>query len=125
MLLSWFTFICTPTLQVDRIIFCVFFKIDYNIYSQLLQYYFPLEESGDGEGVNEGEKGEEGQAAEGEIMETLGGGLLSAIATGDEALPAAEGEEQLSPKIDGYVMVSGPPTKQKSFTERGKVRHVL
>ena len=31
-------------LQVDRIIFCVFLKQDFEIYKKLLQCYFPLEE---------------------------------------------------------------------------------
>lgn len=34
---------CCGLLQVDRIIFCVFLKIDHNIYSSLLHYYFPVE----------------------------------------------------------------------------------
>ena len=100
MLLSWFTFICTPTLQVDRIIFCVFLKIDYNIYSQLLQYYFPPEEPGDGEGVNEGKKGEEGPAPEGE---------------GD----AMETQDRGSPSTTAWDAKEPIPALKKSITEPG------
>ena len=61
------------TSQVDRIIFCVFLNIDYNIYSELLQHYFPPEGTGSGEGEEEDEWEGEG--------ETHGGGSPPATIT--------------------------------------------
>ena len=60
--------------QVDRIIFCVFLKVDYKLYRELLHCYFPIE--ADGGGADEGqtpppeetadrERGELGEEEEG------------------------------------------------------------
>ena len=92
---------CTLTSQVDRIIFCVFLNVDYNIYSELLHHYFPPERSGAGEQEKEGEgEGEEGPPGEDDSKE------IQAAATGDKE-PAAAGEEKV-------------PILQKSVTEPGK-----
>ena len=34
---------------MDRVIFCVFLKVDYNIYRDLLHHYFPVETDDRGE----------------------------------------------------------------------------
>ena len=34
-------------LQIDRIVFCLFLPVDVDIYEELFQYYFPLEDTPD------------------------------------------------------------------------------
>ena len=112
-------------MQVDRIIFCVFLKIDYNIYSQLLQYYFPPEEPEGGEGVKDGQGGEEGSA---DVMEIQDKGSPSTTVRDAKEPTAVAGEkEQLTSTSDTeeFEVLVAPPTLQKSLTEPGKARDVL
>lgn len=95
--------------QVDRIIFCVFLKVDYNIYSELLQHYFPPEGTRAGEGEEE--------EGEGEMH---GGGPPPATVTGTE-----EEKDKLLAKNEVERDV---PILKKSITEPGMkptVRHIL
>ena len=117
---------CALTSQVDRIIFCVFLNIDYNIYSELLNRYFPPERPLAWEQEKEGE-GEEGPPGEGDSKETEGGGVPSTAVTGAKE-PAAAGEEKdqlpMKEELEKDVHV---PILQKSITEPGKPtkRHVF
>ena len=86
------------TLQVDRIIFCVFLNIDYNIYSELLHYYFPPEGTRSGEG-------EEEREGEGE---THGGGSPPATITEEKDKLLAKDE------VERNI-----PILKKSITEPG------
>lgn len=65
MIANTFTYTLIP--QVDRVIFCVFVKTNYKIYSDLLHYYFPLwpeEPRACGKEEKEGEWKEEGTRSE-------------------------------------------------------------
>ena len=90
------------TSQVDRIIFCVFLNIDYNIYSELLQHYFPPEGTGSGEGEEEEREGE---------GETRGGGSPPTTIT-----DAKEEKDKLLAKDEVERNV---PILKKSITEPG------
>ena len=107
---------------MDRIIFCVFLKIDYKIYSDLLHEYFPSEGPGEEEEEQkekgEWEEKEEGVAVKSDAMEVQDGG-----SSADGTKPTKE--KQLPSDTDDFVIVKRgdsepvPPTLQKSITEPG------
>ena len=91
------------TSQVDRIIFCVFLNIDYNIYSELLQYYFPPEGTGSGEGEEEEREGE---------GETHGGGSPPGTKEEKDKLLAKNEVERNVPILKKSITEPGmKPTK--------------
>ena len=105
---------CTLTSQVDRIIFCVFLNIDYSIYCELLQQYFPPETP------RAWEKEEKEGEVEGSTGETRGeGSPATPVSSGDkEPAPTGEEREQL-PTERGGVERDVLPILKKSVTEPG------